>query len=97
MQMQVEVKDDWMFEEPTVAEEEREALARQNMARAVAEQVRAAVPVAAVLVVARGPGVPTGVVVTDDDRRQGRELDSVVLAEILSSGGDDRTTHALSR
>ena len=44
-----------------------------------------------------GPVVPTGVVVSDDDRRQGRDLDSVVLAEILSSGGDDRTTLALSR
>lgn len=97
MQMQVDVKDEWMFEEPTVAEEEREAVARQNMARAVAEQVRASAPVAAVLVVARGPGVPTGVVVADGDRRQGRELDGVVLAEILAAGGDDRITHALSR
>jgi hypothetical protein len=97
MQMHVDVKDDWMFEEPTVAEEEREAVARQNMARAVADQVRTSAPIAAVLVVARGPGVPTGVIVADGDRRHGRELDGVVLAEILSSAGDDRTTLALTR
>lgn len=97
MQMHVDVKDDWMFEEPTVAEEEREAVARQHMAQTLAEQVRASVPIAAVLVVARGPGVPTGVIVADADRRHGRELDSVVLAEILASAGDDRTTLALTR
>lgn len=97
MQMHADVKDEWSFEEPTVAEAEREATARLHMARGVAEQVRAAASVAAVLVVARGPGMPTGVVLSDGDRRFGRELDTVVLAEILAAAGDDRRTSALCR
>jgi len=96
MQMSAEAKDDWTFEEPTVAEEEREASARQNMAWAVAEQVRASAPVSAVLVVARGTGLPTAVLV-DDTCRHSRELDNVVLAEILAAAGDDQMVLALAR
>ncbi|HEX5060295.1 MAG TPA: hypothetical protein VFV99_13095 [Kofleriaceae bacterium] len=96
MEMRAEAKDDWTFEEPTVAEEEREASARQNMAWAVAEQVRASAPVNAVLVVARGTGMPTAVLV-DDTRRHSRELDNVVLAEILAAAGDDQMVLALAR
>jgi hypothetical protein len=86
-----------MYEEPTVAEEEREAAARQSMARALAEHVRSALPLASVLVVARGPGVPTGVLVSEDPQLQSRELDGVVLAEILSGAHDDRVAVALTR
>jgi hypothetical protein len=94
--MQMTAKDDWMFEEPTVAEAEREATARSSMARAVADQLRAALPNATVLVVARGPGVPTGMLVSDDQQMQGRALDGVVLAELLAGAGDDRVTVALT-
>lgn len=86
-----------MFEEPTVAEEEREAMARENMAKAVAELVAGALWVSAVLVVARGPGLPSGVLLGDHDRRQGHELDPVILAEILTNAHDDRVVHALSK
>lgn len=87
--------EDWLFEEPTVAEDEREATARQDMACALAEHVRTAIPVAAVLVVARGPGVSTGVVATD--RECGRELDPLLLSQILGSAGDDFATNARCR
>lgn len=97
MQMTARAKDDWMFEEPTVAEEEREAAARHSMAHALAEHVRSALPLASVLVVARGPGVPTGVLASEDPQLQSRELDGVILAEILAGAHDDRVAVALTR
>lgn len=95
MGMHVGQNDDWLYEEPTVAEDEREASACHGMASALADHVRSAIPVAAVLVVARGPGVATGVVATEGESR--RELDAVLLAQILDSAGDDFATNALCR
>jgi hypothetical protein len=90
-----EAMDESMFEEPTVAEEEREVLARENMAHAVAELVSLSVPVSAVLVVARGPGLPTGVLLGDREREQPAELDPVILGEILANAHDDCISAAL--
>lgn len=95
MGMHVGHNEDWLFEEPTVAEDERDATARQDLTCALAEHVRTAIPVGAVLVVARGPGVSSGVVATEGDCR--RELDSVTLSQIVAAAGDDFATNALCR
>lgn len=92
-----EPKGDWVFDEPTVEEEERETTARENMAKGLAELVSASVSATAALVVARGPGLPTGVVLGDADRRQEKGLDPVVLGEILANAHDDRVVLALVR
>ncbi|HEX5057922.1 MAG TPA: hypothetical protein VFV99_01125 [Kofleriaceae bacterium] len=51
----------------------------------------------AVLVVARGPGLPTGVLLGETDRKQSPELDRVVLAELLTNAHDDKVVLALAR
>lgn len=92
-----EPKGDWVFDEPTVEEEERETLARERMARALGELVTASLPASAVLVVARGPGLPTGTLVGEADRKHEQGLDPVVLGEILANAHDDRVVIALLR
>lgn len=87
--------EDWFAEEPTVAEDERETTAREDMACALAEQIRTAIPAAAVLVVARGSGGSTGVVATGAEC--GHDLDRFVLAQILDSANDDFATSARCR
>ncbi len=92
-----EPKGDWFLDEPTVEEEEREAAARENMANALGELVMTSLSASAALVVARGPGLPTGFVLGEADRRQEQGLDPVVLAEILANASDDRVLLALIR
>jgi PAS domain-containing protein len=92
-----QAREDIVFEEPTVAEEPRETSARENMTRAVAELVSTALPVSAVLVVARGPGLPSGTLLGEHDRKQDAELDPVILAELLTNAHDDRVVSALIR
>lgn len=92
-----EPKGDWVFDEPTVEEEERETLARERMSRALGELVMASVSSSAVLVVARGPGLPTATLLGEADRKQEKGLDPVVLAEILANAHDDRVVSALVR
>lgn len=79
--------DEWLSEDATTAEHEREADAREALARSLGELVRAAASVESVLVVARGPLLPTGVLVGAD---AGRSLDPSVLAGLLTSAHDDR-------
>ena len=78
-----------MFDEPTITEEEREALLRERAVAAEAKLVRATLPVTSVLVIARGPNVPTGALVRDDDTACACELDPILLAEILAAADDD--------
>ena len=86
-----------MSDEPTVVEEEREATAREKIARALADLLMTTLSVSAVLVVARGPGLPTGVLIGETDRKQSPELDHVVLAELLTNAHDDKVVLALAR
>lgn len=87
------VTNDWMYDEPTVAEAERDTRIREHVVRTHAELVRDALPASGVLVVMRGSGLPTGIElgsVTAD-------LDPVLLAEILLLGNDDHAVAAAAQ
>ena len=84
------------FEELTFAEEERERLATDCMLASLAEVVRTAMPGATTLIVARGHGLPRAILVNEIGLTR-RDLDPVVLAQLLVDGHDDRTLNETAR